>query len=73
MGTRPSVLVTRRLPSSVIARLEEACEVDLYTGNTAISRDELLTRVAGKHALVCLLTDTVDAAVLSFTFSCPRN
>ena len=61
---KPRVLVTRRLPSSVIARLEESCDVDLYTGNTAISRDELLPRIAGKHALVCLLTDTIDAAVL---------
>lgn len=61
---KPSVLVTRRLPSSVIGRLEEAFDVDLYTGNTAISRDELHARVAGKQALVCLLTDTIDAAVL---------
>ena len=48
----------------MIARLEESFDVDLYTGNTAISRDELHQRIAGKHALVCLLTDTVDAAVL---------
>lgn len=61
---KPTVLVTRRLPSSVIARLAEAFDVDLYTGNTAIMRDELLQRIAGKHALVCLLTDTIDAAVL---------
>ena len=61
---KPSVLVTRRLPSSVIARLEETCDVDLYSGSTAITREELLRRVAGKDALVCLLTDTIDAAVL---------
>ena len=61
---KPTVLVTRRLPSSVIARLAEAFDVDLYTGNTAIMRDELLQRIAGKHALVCLLTDTIDADVL---------
>jgi len=48
----------------VIARLEAACEVDLYTGGTAISREELLRRVAGADAIVCLLTDTIDAAVL---------
>jgi glyoxylate reductase len=60
----PSVLVTRRLPSSVIARLQSASEVDLWTAKEAIPREELLARVAGKQALVCLLTDTVDAAVL---------
>src|SRR6187200_1628405 len=57
-------LVTRKLPSKVINKLEESCDVDLYVGDKAISRDEMLARVAGKHAIVCLLTDTIDAAVL---------
>ncbi|MEY4637067.1 MAG: hypothetical protein RJA55_2865 [Acidobacteriota bacterium] len=48
----------------MLARLDESCDVALYTGNTAISRDELRQRIAGKHALVCLLTDTIDAGVL---------
>ena len=60
----PTVLVTRRLPSSVIARLQSACDVDLWTDREAIPREELLARVAGKQALVCLLTDTIDVAVL---------
>ena len=60
----PSVLVTRRLPSSVLTRLESSRHLDLHAGPGAISRDELLARVAGKQALVCLLTDTIDAAVL---------
>ena len=38
--------------------------MDLYTDRAAITRDELLRRVKGKDALVCLLTDTIDAAVL---------
>lgn len=59
-----SVLVTRKLPSKVIARLEEQCDVDLYTGDVAISRDELLRRAAGKDAIVCLLTEPIDGAVL---------
>ena len=58
------VLVTRKLPSSVIASSKRVCDVDLYVGDKAISRDELLQRVAGKHAIVCLLTDAIDAAVL---------
>ena len=60
----PRTLVTRKLPSSVIARLEAVSEVDLYVGSAAITRDELLKRVAGVDALVCLLTDTIDSAVL---------
>jgi glyoxylate reductase len=61
---KPSLLLTRRVPSSVITRLEMECAVDLYTGGAAIPRDELLTRVKGKQALICLLTDRVDGELL---------
>lgn len=61
---KPPVLVTRRLPSSVLARLEQECDVDLHAGPDAIPRDDLLARVKGKAALVSLLTDTVDGDVL---------
>lgn len=57
-------LVTRKLPSSVLARLEAASEVDLYAGSAAISREELLVRVGGADAIVCLLTDKIDHVVL---------
>lgn len=60
----PRTLVTRKLPSSVIARLEAASEVDLYSGNQTMPREELLQRVKGKDALVCLLTDAVDTTLL---------
>lgn len=58
------VLVTRKLPSKVIARLEQHCEVDLYVGESAISREDLLRRVAGKDAIICLLTEPIDPVVL---------
>ncbi len=61
---RPAVLVTRKLPASVIARLEASCDVDLWDGRDAIPRDELMRRATGAHAIVCLLTDTIDAPVL---------
>jgi glyoxylate reductase len=61
---KPSVLLTRRVPASVLRRLEEVCEVDLNDGDAAITRAELLRRVAGKDALLCLLTDRVDREVL---------
>lgn len=60
----PRTLVTRRLPSSVIAKLEAASEVDLYTGSGAIAREELLARVKGVDAIVCLLTDKIDDGAL---------
>ena len=59
-----SVLVTRRLPSSVIAKLEAAASVDLHRGDTAIDPADLRARVADKDALVSLLTDPVDKALI---------
>jgi glyoxylate reductase len=62
---RPGVLVTRRIPSSVLARLEQSCDVDVYVDESgAIPRELLLDRIAGKQALVCLLTDRIDAEVM---------
>jgi glyoxylate reductase len=63
--TRPAVLLTRRIPSTVLARLESACEVDLYSGESAIPRSDLLARLPGKQALLSLLTDRVDEEVLA--------
>ena len=54
-----SVLVTRKLPSSVLSKLQAAAAVDLYTGDAAIPAEELRARVADKDALVCLMTDEV--------------
>jgi glyoxylate reductase len=60
----PAVLLTRRVPASVLARLRAACDVDLYDGPSAIPRDQLIARVRGKEALLCLLTDRVDREVI---------
>jgi glyoxylate reductase len=62
--SRPAVLVTRRIPSSVITRLEAQCRVDAWDGPDAIPADELRARLADKVALMCLLTDRVDGSVL---------
>jgi glyoxylate reductase len=59
-----SILVTRTLPDSVLARLRGAADVDLWAEPRAIPRETLLSRVRGKDALVCLLTDRIDDEVL---------
>jgi glyoxylate reductase len=62
---KPPVLLTRRIPSRALARLEESCDVELHAGDGAIPRDQLLERVRGKHALLCVLTDRVDDEVMA--------
>jgi len=47
-----------------MARLEEACEVDLNDRDTFLSHDELIARVRGKQGLIAMLPDTVDRTVL---------
>jgi glyoxylate reductase len=59
-----SVLLTRRIPAAVLARLQAACDVDLYDGPAPIARDELKKRLSGKRALICLLTDRIDGSVI---------
>ena len=58
------MLVTKRLPSAALARLDEACDVDLNDRDTFLTHDELVARVRGKQGLIALLPDTVDRAVL---------
>jgi glyoxylate reductase len=62
--TRFNALVTRKLPSSVLDKLGVIADLDVYVGEAAIPYDELRARIAGCHALVSLLTDKVDRAVI---------
>ena len=65
-GARPSILLTGKIPSSVLATLESIGEVDQYRkdGVDVMPHDELVGRVAGKQALVSMITDTIDNAVI---------
>jgi glyoxylate reductase len=59
-----NIFVTRKLPASVLSRLETAGSVEVFSGGTAISPEELLAAVPGRQALVTMLTEQVNAAVL---------
>jgi glyoxylate reductase len=61
---RHAALVTRKLPSAVLQKLRQGADVDVYTGDAAISPAELRARVADKDALVCLLTDAVSRELI---------
>src|SRR4051812_1845915 len=63
-SSRPRVLLTRRIPSSAFATLEEHCDVDLHDQSTAIPPDDLKRRLADKQGLLTLVTDRVGADVL---------
>ena len=47
-----------------MTRLEAVCEVERFEGPAGMSRDELVQRVAGKQALIALITDQIDRGVI---------
>jgi glyoxylate reductase len=59
---KPRVLVTRRLPSKVVARLGERFDVDRH--DEGLTPEELRHRAASADAVVCVLTDRMDAEVI---------
>ena len=61
---RRPVLVTRRLPRAPMEAIESATDADVWGEEGAIPRDELLRRLPGKHGVVTLLTEKVDAEFL---------
>ena len=62
---KPKVFLTRELPSAVMARLEEVAELTFNPEDRVLSKEEIIARVKGKDALLCLLTDSIDKEVLS--------
>ena len=66
-----SVYVTREIPRPGIDLLVEACrQVDVNPDDRVLSRPELLAAVRGRDAVLCLLTDTIDAEVLDAAKGC---
>jgi glyoxylate reductase len=62
--TRPNVLVTRPIMDDPLARLRERCDVTVHRNEFGIPRPELLEVVAGRDALITMLTEQVDAELL---------
>jgi glyoxylate reductase len=60
----PSILVTRKLPSSILSKLDPVGAVELYSDDGAMPHDELVERIADKDAVVSMLTDRIDRTVL---------
>ena len=61
---KPRVFVTRRLPAPALARLGRACEYTVGAERGVLPRAALLEGVRTAEGLVCLLTDTIDRAVI---------
>ena len=65
MMKKPNVYVTRNLPEIPIDLLKEHCDVEINPDDRVLSRRELLEKVQGRDAVLCLLTDTIDSEVFN--------
>ena len=61
---KPKLFSTHVLYEGPRRRLAEHFDVEYWTGSERPSRAEVLKRVADKNALICLLTEKVDAELL---------
>ena len=65
MTDRANVLVTRPIMEAPLARLQERCDVTVHENEFGIPREELLQVIAGRDAIVTMLTEKVDAEFLA--------
>lgn len=61
----PKILVARELPAPAMEVLQAVGELDVHRQETPLTKLELMVRLGDKQALVCQLTQTVDAEVLA--------
>lgn len=66
---RPVVFLTRRLPNSVMRRLENETELTTHTGEHDVTPEQLRHHAGRSDALITLLTDRIDAETIR---SAPR-
>ncbi|MFP4029036.1 MAG: 2-hydroxyacid dehydrogenase [Candidatus Brocadiia bacterium] len=60
-----NVYVTREIPEAGLERLRSHCDsVVVHPEDTAPTREEILEVVRGCDGLLCLLSDTIDAALM---------
>jgi glyoxylate reductase len=62
---KPKVYVTRFLPEIAMERINSFCDADTWRGELPPSREVILRKVRDVEGLVCLLTDKIDAEVMS--------
>ena len=58
------VYITRQIPEPGIELLRKNFEVEVNPEDRVLTREELLEKVRGRDAILCLLTDKIDAQVM---------
>lgn len=61
---KPHVLVTRHLPQSAYDELAAQCDITIWDKDVPPGPSYLREHIATAEGLICMLTDTIDAALL---------
>jgi glyoxylate reductase len=62
--SKPKVYVTRLIPDDGMKLLYDKCEVTVNPHDRVATRQEIIDNIKGKDAMLCLLTDTIDAEIM---------
>ncbi|KKB06940.1 2-hydroxyacid dehydrogenase [Devosia geojensis] len=65
IGPRPRILVTRRLPATIEARMATLFETDVNEADVPLTGDDLVEGLAEKDVLVSSITDRIDAELIA--------
>ena len=60
----PNVFLTRRIPPEGIDLLRQHTNLHIFPHDRCINRDEIIASVASSEAILCMLSDRIDAAVI---------
>ena len=61
---KQKIYVTRNLPKPALDKLKKFFDVEINSENRVLTKKELIKKVKGKDALLCLLSDKVDSDVI---------
>ncbi len=59
-----NVYVTRPIPEPGLELLRQSCDVEVKPTDDLVSKEELLEKVKGRDALLCLLTEKIDKEII---------
>lgn len=59
-----NVYVTRPIPEPGLDLLRQSCDVEVNPKDEMVSKEELLEKVKGRDALLCLLTEKIDKEII---------
>lgn len=62
---KPQILVTRRLPETIEARMATLFETHVNEGDVTLTSDDIIAGLEGKDVLVSSITDKIDARLIA--------